>query len=253
MSQQGKPIHRRRMGSSEVRTLIIAGLDGDDQVAVRWMDNLALALERREDLLNQQEFVLLRAANPDGLTTRTRENSRGIDLNRNFPSRKYRIDSRERSGIGPASEVETRVVLQTLYEIRPRHTVHLLASDSPTLVTYNAGATEVANRLQASSTKLRLQQFRAEEGPGSLEDFIDSTLATSVMTLRLNAPGGPTASWNANATTVMTAIQSGNSQPLPLTKGAATEVAEELSSPAPEVTRPVKRNSGYEELPAPPK
>ena len=86
-------------------------------------------LGERPDLLKQQQFVLIRAANPDGLAAKIRENSRGVVLNRNFPTRRLSQGIlRRATGNGPASEPETRALLQILYEFRPQRVVHLFST-----------------------------------------------------------------------------------------------------------------------------
>jgi protein MpaA len=57
--------------------------------------------------------------NPDGLRAGTRKNARGVDLNRNFPYRWADLDGSYESGRGPASEPETRAVMQFLRRVDP--------------------------------------------------------------------------------------------------------------------------------------
>lgn len=57
--------------------------------------------------------------NPDGYARRTRQNGRGVDLNRNFPENWRPLDGRYESGPRPASEPETRAMMAFLKQVDP--------------------------------------------------------------------------------------------------------------------------------------
>lgn len=251
------PMHTRRFGRQGTRTLIIAGLDGNDRIATRWNDELADALIRHSDLLKTNEVLLVRAGNPDGLVKKMPGNAHGVLINRNFPSRRYQFLPDKSAGPGPASEAETHAILDVLYSFRPRRVVHLTSTTGRSTVIYNRAGKETAAALQ-KQFQLNGQPLDVELVPGSLEDFADGTLDAAVISLKLNTGTEWQQAWQKHVPAVLTAI---NGQ-LPLETVSQDELAK--SSPDQAGTRipnmddeepaPLKkRRRGYEELPPPPR
>jgi protein MpaA len=57
--------------------------------------------------------------NPDGFAAGSRRNARGVDLNRNYSYGWKDLDGNYESGSGPASEPETKAVMQFLRDVDP--------------------------------------------------------------------------------------------------------------------------------------
>jgi protein MpaA len=260
LSVEGRTIGVRRLGEGPFRTVIVTGLDGRDRTAVQWADDLADALEQRPDLLQQQEFVIIRAANPDGLAARTRENVHGVVLNRNFPTRSYRIG--DLAGVGPASEPETRALLQTLYDVRPQRVVHIFSTTGATAAYVNSPAAEVADRLKRRHG-IPVERLDFDRLPGSLEEFADTTWSSGVV--RLHVRGVPDEEISRTVVPLLITAVSVKDRPgtvapvsTPRREPSRWQTAPN-SSPLPTApgahgTRrnrpPIRR--GYEELPPPP-
>ena len=183
-SAQGQSLHIRRIGAGEKTTLIVAGIDGEDRIAVNWIDSFAKRLDEEPDTFGDHQLVLLRAVNPDGLINKIAENSRGVAINRNFPTGNYRPGGKPSAGKGPASEPETRAVMQLLYDLRPQRVVHLVSTPRQSAAECNGVATEATASL-STVRRLTVTDFDAKEHPGSLEDFVTSVLGSEMVTLRL--------------------------------------------------------------------
>ena len=249
-----RPMHAMHLGSSGIRTLVIAGIDGQDRVAVRWIEQLADSLSKRPDLLDKNEVLFIRAGNPDGLIRKASNNVRGVPLNRNFPGRRYRSTMGLPSFSVPASEVETRVILDTLYSFRPRRVIHITSTSAKSQVIFNRTAKDAAVELERSA-QIRSLPLDVEQVPGSIDDFSDGTLEAAVLSLRFNVGQDWQQTWNSLQPAVLTTVvgRSVDSKPADSSIQPDSD-GTPIPLPLPNVD-PISRRRGrrgYEELPPPP-
>lgn len=253
----GRPIHVRRFGSSGDITLIICGMDGEDRIAVKWIDRLSQQLADAPEQADGRQIILVRDPNPDGLTTKQSANEHGVLINQNFPTMRYRPGAT--SGSGPASEPETRAVLEALYKYPPKRVIHVLS----------AGKSEVAANSAAQPLVEMLRQGRNLTSPteaatpaaGSIEEFATVAFQAEVLTLQL-ATGDD---WRSAAVehfpTLMAAAvpkighEAMAVAQLSSARSSAPAAADADTAPSPfssggEIV-PLDRQ-GYEELPPPP-
>jgi protein MpaA len=121
--------------SDRCELLIHAGIHGEEP-------ETTFALSRALRLLPEPSphCAVVLAANPDGLVRGTRCNARGVDLNRNFPTRDWQPDPvTHRStlddpsdvvlspGSGPGSEPETKALVGLIEDLQPETVVALHA------------------------------------------------------------------------------------------------------------------------------
>jgi murein peptide amidase A len=139
-SHLGRPIELRRFGTGPVPALFLAGSHGDE---IEGLDCLARFLE----LLEQGKIAIPASLtlyicpdlNPDGTAANRRTNHRNVDVNRNFPTRDWSQDfhnTRYYPGASPASEPETRALIEALDKTKPRFIVSLHSYEKP-MVNYN--------------------------------------------------------------------------------------------------------------------
>ena len=122
-SVRGRAIRAVRVGqrTSTRKGLVVGSIHGDEPQGLR----VTQALRRMKGIRNLDLWVV-DTTNPDGLARGTRQNARGVDLNRNFPfgwARNGSPGSRYYAGPRPASEPETRVVRRLVRRIRPTVTI----------------------------------------------------------------------------------------------------------------------------------
>jgi protein MpaA len=122
-SVQGRPIRAVRVGSARARRrILVVGAIHGNELAGR-------AVTRRLRAVRPPRGValwLVDDLNPDGAAAGTRQNARGVDLNRNFPYR-WRPTGRPfdtyHSGPRPLSEPESRAAAAFIRRVRPRVTL----------------------------------------------------------------------------------------------------------------------------------
>lgn len=118
-SVQGRPIRAWRLGEQRrgVPTVVLVSTMHGDEPATR---QILQALVDGPPVHGVDLWVVP-TYNPDGLAAGGRRNARGVDLNRNYPSRWTDLDGRYESGPRPASEPETRAMMRFLRDVRPDH------------------------------------------------------------------------------------------------------------------------------------
>lgn len=251
---EGRSMHAMHLGKGGTKTFVIAGLDGQDRAAVRWLEQLADGMAKRPDLLENHEVLLFRAGNPDGLVRKQKENARGVSLNKNFPSRNARSSFGLSTTPSGASEAETRVMMETLNSFRPERVIHLVSGTARSQIVNNRRGNSLAADLERSLS-IRAYPFDPAKAPGSIEDFADNSLQASVVLLGLNVGADWRQTWAAAQPKVFAAIVG---RPLDLSDVKRIEEQDpdktQLPLPLPNVD-PISRKGarrGYEELPAPP-
>jgi protein MpaA len=116
-SVEGRRITATRVGDAHapVNVLVVGDVHGNEPAGE------AIVARLRSVRLDGVAFWLVRTGNPDGRARGTRQNARGVDLNRNFP---YRWAHGARGtyypGRAAASEPETKALMRLVRRLRPQ-------------------------------------------------------------------------------------------------------------------------------------
>ena len=165
--------------------LLVAGLHGEEPETVQ----LARAIIDRVDGADATCAVVL-CANPDGIAEATRQNARGVDLNRNFPAATWRsgttpsypagIDPAERvpanrtnvssTGAAPLSEPESAALAALIERLAPALVLDLHAPLELVLTT--PLVPEAVARALADAAGLELTDELGSPVPGALRDWL---------------------------------------------------------------------------------
>jgi protein MpaA len=122
-SLRGRPITAVERGDSDTpwKLLVVGCIHGNETAGI----SIARALARRA-VPRESDVWVIDAINPDGVAARTRQNARGVDLNRNFPYRWRplgRPGDQQYSGPRPLSEPESRIVQRLILRLHPGATL----------------------------------------------------------------------------------------------------------------------------------
>jgi protein MpaA len=179
-------------GRGPTRLLVHAGIHGDEpdapRLAARLLDTLAD---------EEPRVVVVPEANPDGLAAGTKDNARGVDLNRNFPSTSFAAAAPARLAPGaaagqtydpgprPLSEPESAALAALVEQERP---LRLVAIHQPLrCVNWDGPARALAERMAAACGWPAV----ADVGwptPGSFGSRYGADLGLEVITLELPRP-----------------------------------------------------------------
>lgn len=162
----GRPIRALRVGDPHAaRRVLVVGCMHGNECAGRAVTTV---LARRPAPAGVQLWIV-HDLNPDGSRARTRQNARGVDLNRNFPRRWRRMGSPgsvHYSGRRPLSEPETRAAVRLIRRIRPDATIWY--HQALALIDLSSGADSRLVRRYARISRLPARRIDRLPGYGRL-------------------------------------------------------------------------------------
>ena len=177
-SVQGRAITAQVLGDGLDTTLVIATIHGNEPAGTPLVRRLADHLATNPDLLEGRRIVIIPVANPDGVAAGTRENVRGVDLNRNFEA-SNRVNNGA-NGHQSLSEPESRALQAAIEEFSPNR---ILSLHQPlNCIDYDGPGKALAAAI-ASSCRLPVKKLGAR--PGSLGAYTGEELGIPTITMEL--------------------------------------------------------------------
>lgn len=166
--------------SYEKTVLVIGVVHGDEPQGKFLIENYL-----KSPKIGKNRMLFIPCLNPDGLEVKTRQNSKGVDLNRNFPTKNWVYSERDEyyGGDSPGSEVETEFVIQIMDRYKPNviFTIHAPYK----VVNYDGPADEIADKIS------EIIDYPAESDigyptPGSLGNYAGRERNIPTITLELD-------------------------------------------------------------------
>lgn len=228
-SVQGRPLLYAEFGEgkAENTTLILSTVHGDEITPLYLGLQLAQWSKERMSQLVKTRVIIAPLVNPDGFfrKPRTRMNARGVDVNRNFPTKdwhklalmnwktKYRSNPRRFPGNEPLSEPETQFQEALIRKFRPQKILSIHSPlntfdyDGPSKVSLSEFPSEYTRVCE--QLKRRLRAISSGFFPGSLGNFAGRELGIPTLTLELPSadPTKAEAYWKKFSEGIQTMIQ----------------------------------------------
>ena len=138
LSKQGRSIELLQFKNEHAaKTVLIIGVFHGDEPQGEYLINRFL---EEKDFIPKNNLLIIPCLNPDGKFLNTRQNSNGVDLNRNFPTKNWELTNIEDDYFGgnsPASEEETKFVVNVVEKYSPKLILTLHAPYK--IVNYDGG------------------------------------------------------------------------------------------------------------------
>ncbi len=200
-TSRDNPLFFKVFGSNENNsTIFLGGVHGDEPAPVYILTRLALYLQDHPEYYKDKQIVIAPLINPDGFVAlkSTRTNGRGVDLNRNLPTRNWTRDAqsqwkrnehgsrRKFPGELPGSESETKFQIALLNRFSPQK---IISIHSPLGFYDYDGATSELDRLGqwlnevSRETNFPVNKYKVY--PGSLGNYAGVERRIFTITLEL--------------------------------------------------------------------
>jgi hypothetical protein len=184
-----RPVEVARVGKGQRNILFVGSIYGNEPESIELMDEIC-QLARGNPPPEGLTILLVRTPNPDGLVDHIHTNLNGVDLNRNFPSRRFTLAPTRLTGPRPASEPEIQYMLRILQEYQPIRIIHIRSGGGERpLVLFNEKW--LANGIEGSLPNGVSQgRYAATFKAGSLEEYASLEMGTEIATVYQATQGG---------------------------------------------------------------
>lgn len=197
-SVEGRAIEAFYFGTGTGGTLILAGVHGDESKSV---DVGRRLLERFTTVPPAGPVVIVPVVNPDGYAVRRRRNAAGVDVNRNFPTADW-VPGNRRSrfypGPSPASEPETRAVIEIVESTGPDRIISIHSIDRHRFCNNYDGPGRALARKMAARNRYPVSGSIGYATPGSLGTWAGVERGIPTVTLELPSHHSPKQCWLDN-------------------------------------------------------
>lgn len=205
-SVEGRSIPAVQMGFGTNRTLFLGVFHGDEPTGEVALQRLIEYLQKSPSILDGRSVLICPVLNPDGLVAGTRENARGVDINRNLPAKNWTSEGKGQrywGGSQPASEPETLAVMNLIDRYGP---TKILSIHAPL---HNVNYDGPAAKLAQSLSRLNGYPVEPDIGyptPGSFGTYYGRERSLPVITLEFPEGTGHRL-WIQNKAALLEAIR----------------------------------------------
>ena len=181
-SVEGSPINcYKTEGKNAQYTYLMAGTHGDEVEGVYVLSQIFSWLRENGEL--ELPIVVIPVLNVDGYRAGTRVNSHGVDLNRNYPSKCWTSEYKEKKyfpGPEALSEPENKFLVE-LFERYPPKFILSFHSWKP-MINYNGKCKDIAEYLGKFNNYEVVGEIENYPTPGSLGEYGPQNYDSPVLT-----------------------------------------------------------------------
>lgn len=184
----------------------IGGIHGNEPQGVYIVNKLIEYVNKTPNILKSKRILFIPSANPDSVIKSKRVNANGVDINRNFPAKNWQKSIKKDSyysGNSPASEVETRILMNYLAKFNPKIIINI---HSPyKVVNYDGPSLDLANFI----SKYNKYPVKGDIGyptPGSFGSYYGFDKKIKVITLE-TSENKPNLEWEKNKKALIAVIE----------------------------------------------
>jgi murein peptide amidase A len=213
LSVDSRPIICTTLGRGPQRIYLIAAIHGNEPEGARILQELVDELASSQ-LPRSCTLRIVHDMNPDGRLDASRYNSRGVDLNRNWPAANFRPS--RRTGPAPLSEPEARAVHADLNAFAPDVVIVFHSISSGPFVNFDGPAGDLAEAFAIAATDAaqrhgepswRVVPTMGYPTPGSLGSWIGVDLQIPILTIEFRRGQDPDSTLRAAAAGMRAVVQ----------------------------------------------
>lgn len=160
------------------QALVIGVVHGDESQG-------ELLIEKYMSDSKKENLLFIPCLNPDGRDLKTRVNSNGVDINRNFPTENWVLSERDDyfGGEKPKSEIETQFVINVIEKYQPKSIITLHTPYK--IVNYDGPAQDLAQMI-SDIIKYPVEPSIGYPTPGSFGTWAGVERNIPIITLEMD-------------------------------------------------------------------
>lgn len=166
-------------GNKDSREILVIGVFHGDEPQGK------VLIEEYLKKCPESNLYFIPCLNPDGMDIGKRTNASGVDLNRNFPTDNWEYTAHDEffGGESPASEIETKFIIDVIDELKPKIILTLHAPFK--VVNYDGDAKEIAKKI-SEIIKYPIEENIGYPTPGSFGTYAGIEKNIPTITLELD-------------------------------------------------------------------
>ena len=183
----------------------MAGVHGDEPEGYQFIERF-MRDGKWHELEGMAALWVIPRVNPDACVAGTRTNSRGVDLNRNMPTKDWQPvgpQDRYNPGVSAGSELENQILIRFIEELQP-HAILSFHSWEP-CVNYN-GPSKLLAEIIAKENGYRVTDHIGYPTPGSFGEWAGTEHNIPTITLEIAEGSSDDETWKTHHEAILAGL-----------------------------------------------